>query len=180
MNANSASDPGSAPEKSKSRKLTCSITGKEYARHDLVQLDAFRPSLADRIPYKQTVVLLFRRGPAPDASVGSLERSGAAAAGNMAGTDDGDAAVIADGAGGPARADTSAEAFADDLAAAHDYRRRAAAGTGRAGGDDDPRPVEISAPAAPATTTASSRGGSSRLLCFGLASPCGPFGFRRA
>ena len=49
MNANSASDPGSAPEKSKSRKLTCSITGKEYARHDLVQLDAFRPSLADRI-----------------------------------------------------------------------------------------------------------------------------------
>ena len=43
MNANSASDPGSAPEKSKSRKLTCSITGKEYARHDLVQLDAFDP-----------------------------------------------------------------------------------------------------------------------------------------
>src|SRR3981081_3949785 len=49
MNANSASDPGSAPEKSKSRKLTCSITGKEYARRDLVQLDAFRPRLADRI-----------------------------------------------------------------------------------------------------------------------------------
>jgi hypothetical protein len=49
MNANSASDPGSAPEQSKSRKLTCSITGKEYARRDLVQLDALRPSLADRI-----------------------------------------------------------------------------------------------------------------------------------
>jgi hypothetical protein len=49
MSANSASDPGSATEKSKSRKLTCSITGKEYARRDLVQLDALRPSLADRI-----------------------------------------------------------------------------------------------------------------------------------
>jgi hypothetical protein len=49
MSANSASDPGSATEKSKSRKPTCSITGKEYARRDLVQLDALRPSLADRI-----------------------------------------------------------------------------------------------------------------------------------
>jgi hypothetical protein len=47
MSANSASDP--ATEKSKTRKQPCSITGKEYARRDLVQLDALRPSLADRI-----------------------------------------------------------------------------------------------------------------------------------
>src|SRR5258708_4395403 len=46
----------------------------------------------------------------------------------MAGTDDGDAVVIADGVGGPARADTATETFADDLAAAHDDCRRAAAG----------------------------------------------------
>jgi hypothetical protein len=39
MNANSVSDPGSATEKSKSRKLSCAITGKEYARRDLVALD---------------------------------------------------------------------------------------------------------------------------------------------
>jgi hypothetical protein len=49
MTTNSASDPGSATEKSKTRRQTCSITGKEYARRDLVQLDALRPSLADRI-----------------------------------------------------------------------------------------------------------------------------------
>src|SRR5450631_982085 len=49
MNANTASDPGAATEKSKSRKLPCAITGKEYARRDLVALDALRPSLADRI-----------------------------------------------------------------------------------------------------------------------------------
>jgi hypothetical protein len=49
MNVNSASDPGSATEKSKSRRLPCAITGKEYPRRDLVALDALRPSLADRI-----------------------------------------------------------------------------------------------------------------------------------
>jgi len=49
MNVNSASDPGSATEKSKSRNLPCAITRKEYARRDLVALDALRPSLADRI-----------------------------------------------------------------------------------------------------------------------------------
>src|ERR1700730_5593827 len=99
-------------------------------------------------------MLLLWRGPQPDTSVGPLETSGAAAAGDMAGTDDGDAVVIADGAGGPARADASAEAFADDLAAAHDDRCRAAAGTGRADGNDDPRTVEIAAPATAAASSA--------------------------
>lgn len=47
----------------------------------------------------------------------------------MAGAEDGDAVVVADRTGGSARADTSADAFADDPAAAHDDRRRAAAGT---------------------------------------------------
>src|ERR1700687_1426658 len=111
----------------------------EYCPFFMIQSTTVPPRAKKR--YQQTVVSRFGRGLAPDTSVGSLERSGAAAAGNMAGTDDVDAAVIADGAGGPARADTSAEAFADDLAAAHDYRRRAAAGTGRAGADDDPRAV---------------------------------------
>ena len=49
MNTDSTSDPGSAPEKLKPRKQPCAITGKEYARRDLVALDALRPSLADRI-----------------------------------------------------------------------------------------------------------------------------------
>ncbi len=49
MNENSASDPASPQPKPKLKKSICSISGKEYARRDLVQLDALRPSLADRI-----------------------------------------------------------------------------------------------------------------------------------
>lgn len=48
----------------------------------------------------------------------------------MAGTDDGDAAVIADGGGAAAGADSSAETIADNLAAGHDYRCGAAAAGG--------------------------------------------------
>src|ERR1700694_3553965 len=36
-------------EKSKSRKAICSITGKEFPKHDLVSLETLRPSLARRI-----------------------------------------------------------------------------------------------------------------------------------
>jgi uncharacterized membrane protein len=49
MNTHSESDATSVPEKSKPKKLPCSITGKDFARRDLVTLDALRPSLADRI-----------------------------------------------------------------------------------------------------------------------------------
>ena len=48
----------------------------------------------------------------------------------MTGTDDGDAAIIADGAGGAVGADGSAETVADNLAAGHDYRCGAAAAGG--------------------------------------------------
>src|SRR4051812_46541748 len=94
----------------------------------------------------------------------------------MATADDGDAVVVSDGLGCPARADGAAEALADDLAAAHDDRRRAAAGTGGAGADDDPRAVEIAA----ASSAAASRVRSSRLLGVGRTSARGPFGFSRA
>ena len=49
MNNDSTSDAGSTPERPKPRKLSCSITGKDRPRRDLVTLDALRPSLADRI-----------------------------------------------------------------------------------------------------------------------------------
>ncbi len=49
MNTNSTSGPASAPDKPKSKKGVCSVSGKEYGRRDLVALDALRPSLADRI-----------------------------------------------------------------------------------------------------------------------------------
>ena len=50
----------------------------------------------------------------------------------MAGTGDDDAVVIADRAGGAVGADGSANTLANNLAAAHNHRRRAAAGTGGA------------------------------------------------
>jgi uncharacterized membrane protein len=49
MNTNSTSGPASTPDKPKSKKGICSVSGKEYGRRDLVALDALRPSLADRI-----------------------------------------------------------------------------------------------------------------------------------
>jgi hypothetical protein len=92
------------------------------------------------------VVLLFRGRPRSGAAVRSLERSGAAAAGSAAGTDDGDAAVMADGVADAVGADGSREAFANDPAAGHNHRRRAVAGTPH--GTNDPRAVEITAAAA--------------------------------
>lgn len=49
MSANSPSDGSSAHEKPKSKKLNCSLSGKEYSKHDLVALETLRPSLAQRI-----------------------------------------------------------------------------------------------------------------------------------
>lgn len=49
MIANSPSDASSAHEKPKSKKLNCSLSGKEYSKHDLVALETLRPSLAQRI-----------------------------------------------------------------------------------------------------------------------------------
>ena len=49
MAATPPSDGSSAIERPKFKKLTCALSGKEYARRDLVSLDALRPSLADRI-----------------------------------------------------------------------------------------------------------------------------------
>jgi uncharacterized membrane protein len=41
--------PGPLPDKQKTKKQPCAITGKDFSRRDLVALDALRPSLADRI-----------------------------------------------------------------------------------------------------------------------------------
>src|SRR5277367_3062464 len=38
-----------AGTKSKSRKVACALSGKEYSKHDLVSLEALRPSLEARI-----------------------------------------------------------------------------------------------------------------------------------
>lgn len=100
-------------------------------------------------------VLLFRHSPCSDTAVRSFERAGTAAAGKTAGTDDGDIAVMADGTGGAAGADGSAETIPNNPAAGHDDRLcgTAAGGADRVG---DPRAVEIAATAT-ATAAASSR-----------------------
>ena len=46
---NSPSEATPELSKSKSRKATCFITGKEYAEHDLISLETLRPSLVQRI-----------------------------------------------------------------------------------------------------------------------------------
>jgi hypothetical protein len=68
-------------------------------------------------PYKQAVFHCFDTAHVPT----QPSDRGTAATGKMAGADDVNAAIIADGAGGAAGADGSAETIANNLAAGRDY-----------------------------------------------------------